>query len=82
MIANIAVDVGHQRINAVGEIVVGSRDLAKINLDIALVRQLGDQLLNRFDRYDRVLIALQDQARRRAGQAADCSSIRPRARSS
>ena len=50
-------------VDAVGEVMIGAGDLAEVDLDVALVRQLGDELLHRFDRHDRVLVALQDQAR-------------------
>ena len=67
VITDVTLDMADERVDAIGEIVVGAGDLAKIDLDVALVRQLGDELLHRVDRHNRILIALQDKTRRRAG---------------
>ena len=63
VIADIAVDVSDEGVDSIGEIMVGAGDLAEIDLDVALVRQLGYELLHRFDRHHRILVALQDQTR-------------------
>jgi hypothetical protein len=54
-------------VGAVLEEMVGAGDLAEVDLDIALVRQLVHQLLHRIDRHQRVGVALEDQPGRRAG---------------
>src|SRR5262249_29780770 len=41
-------------------------NLAKVDLDVALMRQLGYELLHGFDRHNCIMIALQDKTRRRA----------------
>ena len=61
MIADIAVDMGDERINAIGEVMIGAWNLAKIDFDVTLVLQLGYELLHRLDRHDSILVALQDQ---------------------
>ena len=63
MLTDIAIDMGGYRLQAVGKIVIGTGDLAKIDLDVTLMRQFVDQPLHRFDRYHGVLIALQDEPR-------------------
>src|SRR6266851_4629782 len=63
---DIGVDMARQYFGAVDEEMVGARDLAEIDLDVALVRQLVDELLHRLRRYQGVLVALQDQPGRRA----------------
>ena len=47
---------------------IGARHLAEVDLDVALMRQLGDELLHRFDRHQIVLGAVQDEARGGAGR--------------
>src|SRR6266851_4983412 len=64
---DIGVDMARQYFGAVDEEMVGARDLAEIDLDVTLVRQLVDQLLHRLRRNQGVLVALQDQPGRRAG---------------
>ena len=63
---DVSIDMPGHRLGAFGEEVVGTRDLAEIDLDVALVRELVDQLLHRLCRHQGVLVALQDQPRRRA----------------
>ena len=57
-----------QYFGAIDEEMVGARDLAEIDLDVALMRQLVDELLYRLHRHQGVLVALQDQPRRGTGR--------------
>src|SRR4029077_12188841 len=50
-------------LHAISEIMIGAGDLAEINFDLALMRQLGYKLLHGFDRHYRILVTLQDQTR-------------------
>ncbi len=63
MIADIAVDVSHEGVDFIGEMMIGAGDLAEVDLDVALMRQLGYELLHRFDRHHRILVTLQNQTR-------------------
>ena len=66
-------------LESIGEIMISAGDFAKIDLDVALMRQLGDESLDRVDRHDRVVIALQDQARGGAwGEKGEVVNIRRR----
>src|SRR5437764_9906836 len=58
---DIGIDVAGQYLGAIDEEMVGARDLAEIDLDVALVRQFVDQLLHRLRWDQRILVALQDQ---------------------
>ena len=55
------IDMLRQHLGIVREEMVGAGDLAEIDLDVALVRQLVDQLLHRLGGNQGVLVALQDQ---------------------
>ncbi len=63
---DIAVDMRRQLFHVMVEEMVGAGDDAVIDLDVALMRELGDQLLRRLERHDRVLVAMDDEAGGRA----------------
>ena len=58
---DIALDVLGQRDHVILEEMVGALDDAVVDLDVALMRQLVDQLLLRLEGDDLVLVALQDE---------------------
>jgi len=64
---HVVVDVLRQLVELVGVEVIGAADHAVVDQDVALARQALGQLLHRIVRHDVVLVALQDQARGRAG---------------
>ena len=54
---------GDEGVDAIGEMMVGAGDLAEVDFDVSLVRQLGYELLHRFDWDHRIVVTLQDQTR-------------------
>jgi hypothetical protein len=72
--AYIIVSMPGDRLEPIGKVMVGAGDLAEIDLDVALVRQLGDELLDRIDRHHRILVALS------SAEAASDNSPSPRSK--